>query len=91
MVQGINWNSYSANQILEMKQKGVQVPDDVLKKAESSISEKDTKEITSESNDEKTLNMMLLMILKILIALNISQKFKMLQILKSNLKKKALA
>ena len=53
MVQGINWNSYSANQILEMKQKGVQVPDDVLKKAESSISEKDTKEITSESNDEQ--------------------------------------
>lgn len=52
MVQGINWNSYSANQILEMKQKGVQVPDDVLKKAESSISEKDTKEITAESNDE---------------------------------------
>lgn len=55
MVQGINWNSYSANQILEMKQKGVQVPDDVLKKAESSISEKDTKEITSESNDEKNV------------------------------------
>ncbi len=53
MVQGINWNSYSANQILEMKQKGVQVPDDVLKKAESSISEKDAKEITAESNDEK--------------------------------------
>lgn len=55
MVQGINWNSYSANQILEMKQKGVQVPDDVFKKAESSISEKDTKEITSESNDEKNV------------------------------------
>lgn len=55
MVQEINWNSYSANQILEMKQKGVQVPDDVLKKAESSISEKDTKEITSESNDEKNV------------------------------------
>ena len=55
MVQGINWNSYSANQILEMKQKGVQVPNDVLKKAESSISEKDTKEITSESNDEKNV------------------------------------
>lgn len=55
MVQGINWNSYSANQILEMKQKGVQVPDDVLKKAESSISEKDTKEITAESNDEKNV------------------------------------
>ena len=55
MVQGINWNSYSANQILEMKQKGVQVPDDVLKKAESSISEKETKEITSESNDEKNV------------------------------------
>lgn len=55
MVQGINCNSYSANQILEMKQKGVQVPDDVLKKAESSISEKDTKEITSESNDEKNV------------------------------------
>lgn len=55
MVQGINWNSYSANQVLEMKQKGVQVPDDVLKKAESSISEKDTKEITSESNDEKNV------------------------------------
>lgn len=55
MVQGINWNSYSANQILEMKQKGVQVPDDVLKKAESSISEIDTKEITSESNDEKNV------------------------------------
>lgn len=55
MVQGINWNSYSANQILEMKQKGVQVPDDVLKKVESSISEKDTKEITSESNDEKNV------------------------------------
>lgn len=55
MVQGINWNSYSANQILEMKQKGIQVPDDVFKKAESSISEKDTKEITSESNDEKNV------------------------------------
>lgn len=55
MVQGINWNSYSANQILEMKQKGVQVPDDVFKKAESSISEKDTKEITAESNDEKNV------------------------------------
>lgn len=53
MVQGINWNSYSANQILEMKQKGVQVPDDVLKKAESSVSEKDSKEITAESNDEQ--------------------------------------
>lgn len=53
MVQSINWNSYSANQILEMKQKGVQVPDDVLKKAESAVSEKDSKEIIAESNDEK--------------------------------------
>ncbi len=52
MVQGINWNSYSANQILEMKQKGVQVPDDVFKKAESTVSEKDAKEITNETKDD---------------------------------------
>lgn len=52
MVQGINWNSYSANQILEMKQKGVQVPDNVLKEAESTVSEKETKEITDETKDD---------------------------------------
>lgn len=52
MVQNINWNSYSANQIMEMKQKGVQVPDDVLKKAESSIPANEAKEVTAESKDD---------------------------------------
>ena len=53
MVQGINWNNYSPNQIVEMKQNGFQVPDDVYNKAETTLSETETKEVTSESADEK--------------------------------------
>lgn len=53
MVQGINWNNYSPNQIVEMKQNGFQVPDNVYNKAETTLSETETKEVTSESADEK--------------------------------------
>lgn len=53
MVQGINWNNYSPNQIVEMKQNGFKVPDDVYNKAETTLSETETKEVTSESADEK--------------------------------------
>lgn len=53
MVQGVNWNNFSADQIVKMKQNGIQVPDDVYNKAETSLSKAETKEVTAESKDEK--------------------------------------
>ena len=51
MVQGLNWNNYSANQIVEMKNSGIEVPKDVYEKAEAALSEQDSKEVTAQGND----------------------------------------
>lgn len=51
MVQGLNWNNYSANQIVEMKNSGIEVPKDVYQKAEAALSEQDSKEVTAQGND----------------------------------------
>ncbi len=51
MVQGLNWNNYSNNQILEMKKSGMQVPDDVYKKAQEAVS----KEVQTESLDTQNV------------------------------------
>ena len=57
MVQGINWNNYSPNQIIELKKTGaIDVPDDVYKKAEASLSETDASEVKEESNDNKAVS-----------------------------------
>ncbi len=47
MVQGLNWNNYSASQIVELKQNGVNVPDDVYNEAQ----EKMSKEVNQTSDD----------------------------------------
>ena len=53
MVQGTNWNNYSANQIIELKNKGVEVPKEVLTKAQDEIGvdKKTADEVTSVSDD----------------------------------------
>ncbi|MBR1681498.1 hypothetical protein IJ707_06900, partial [bacterium] len=50
--QGINWNNYSANQIVELKNKGMEVPDDVYDKAQAQISETDANEVKADSKDD---------------------------------------
>ena len=52
MVQGINWNNYSANQIVELKNQGVEVPEKVYKNAQAQISETDAQEVKAESKDD---------------------------------------
>jgi len=51
MVQGLNWNNYSPNQIIEMKNNGIEVPDEVYEKAEAALSEQDAQEVTSQGDD----------------------------------------
>lgn len=53
MVQGINWNNYSPEQIINLRNNGVQVPDDVYKKAEDSLPKADADEVTNTSDDAK--------------------------------------
>lgn len=53
MVQGLNWNNYSASQIVELKNNGVEVPDEVYKNAEAALSKQDAKEVTAQGNDNK--------------------------------------
>lgn len=48
MVSGINWSSYSANQIVELKNNGVEVPQDVYNQAMA--------EVTTASNDEQEMS-----------------------------------
>lgn len=52
MVQSLNWNNYSPNQILELKKTGVEVPEKVYKNAQAALSENDSKEVTAQSKDD---------------------------------------
>ena len=54
MVQGLNWNNYSPAQIVEMKNSGIEVPEEVYEKAEAALSEQDAKEVTSNSDDTQS-------------------------------------
>lgn len=56
MVQGLNWNNYSPAQIVELKNQGIEVPDNVYEKAYAALSQADSNEIKAESNDNANVS-----------------------------------
>ena len=56
MVQGLNWNNYSANQIVEMKNNGIEVPEEVYNKAEAALNPQEAAEVTAQQGDASSLS-----------------------------------
>ncbi|MBQ3311204.1 hypothetical protein IJG72_03920 [bacterium] len=52
MVQSLNWNNFSNSQIVEMKNSGIEVPQDIYEKAQTAMSQ----EVNGVSNDQQKVS-----------------------------------